>query len=52
MDSSIKQIEKKRLTDQIVEQLVMLIRKGKLKVGEKLPPECELIKQFGVGRFT
>jgi len=52
MDSSIKQIEKKRLTDQIVEQLVMLIRRGKLKVGEKLPPECELIKQFGVGRSS
>ena len=48
----VKRIERKRLTDQIVEQLVMLIRSGKLKIGEKLPPEHELMNQFGVGRSS
>ena len=37
MKSSVKRIERKRLTDQIVEQLVLLIRNGELKIGEKLP---------------
>ena len=52
MKSSVKRIERKRLTDQIVEQLVLLIRSGKLKIGEKLPPERELMNQFGVGRSS
>ncbi len=52
MKSSVKRIERKRLTDQIVEQLVLLIRRGKLKSGDKLPTERELMNQFGVGRSS
>ncbi len=52
MKSSVKRIERKRLTDQIVEQLVLLIRRGKLKSGDKLPTERELMNQVGVGRSS
>jgi GntR family transcriptional repressor for pyruvate dehydrogenase complex len=44
------QIEKRRLTDLVIDQLVSMITKGKLKAGDKLPPEPELMKRFGVGR--
>ena len=45
-------IRKTTLPEQIVEQIVALVAKGKLKQGEKLPPEKELMKQFGVGRSS
>jgi GntR family transcriptional repressor for pyruvate dehydrogenase complex len=47
-----KRIERKRLSDQIIEQITSSIAKGKLKVGDKLPPEHVLMKQFGVGRSS
>jgi len=52
MKSSVKRVKRTRLTDQIVEQLISSIKNGKLKTGEKLPPERELMKQFGVGRSS
>jgi len=52
MKSSVKPIKRRRLTDQIVNQLVTLIASGKLKKGDKLPVERELMEQFGVGRSS
>lgn len=52
MKSSVKRVKRTRLTDQIVEQLISSIKNGKLKTGEKLPPERELMKQFDVGRSS
>ena len=45
-------IERRRLTDQIIDQLLSMLADGKLKPGDKLPPEPELMKQFGVGRSS
>ncbi len=50
MKSSITRVERRCLKDQIVEQLVSMIMSGKLKQGDKLPPEHVLMEQFGVGR--
>lgn len=47
-----KQLKRKRLTDQIVDQLVSSIASGRLKKGDKLPSEHQLMEQFGVGRST
>ena len=52
MKSSVKPIKRRRLTDQIVDQLDSLIANGKLKKGDKLPVERELTEQFGVGRSS
>ncbi|WP_296124985.1 FCD domain-containing protein [uncultured Bacteroides sp.] len=45
-------IQKKSLAEEVAEQLKGQIVKGKLKKGEKLPIETELMKIFGVGRST
>jgi GntR family transcriptional repressor for pyruvate dehydrogenase complex len=39
-----------RLSDQVANYLVSEIRKGSLRIGEKLPPEALLAEQFGVSR--
>jgi len=39
-----------KVSDEIVSQLKNLISEGKLKPGDRLPPERELIKAFGVSR--
>lgn len=45
-------IERRRLTDQIIEQLITMIAEGKFAPGDKLPPEHRLMKDFGVGRSS
>lgn len=45
-------LERKRLSDQIIEELVDRIARGELKAGDKLPPEPQLMEQFGVGRSS
>ncbi|MHB8771084.1 MAG: FadR/GntR family transcriptional regulator [Syntrophales bacterium] len=45
-------IERKRVTDQIIDQLTAMIADGKFKPGDKLPPEPVLMEQFGVGRSS
>ena len=45
-----KEIKPKRLSDEIFEQIKQLIFQGKLKPGDKLPPERELAEHFNVGR--
>ncbi|MBU2536689.1 MAG: FadR family transcriptional regulator [Chloroflexi bacterium] len=52
MKSNIKPIKRKRLTDQIMDRIVSLISSGKLKKGDKLPAEHELMEQLGVGRSS
>ncbi len=48
----IQPISKKSISDEIVDQLVDLIGRKELKPGERLPPERDLCRQFGVGRTT
>jgi GntR family transcriptional repressor for pyruvate dehydrogenase complex len=45
-------VERKRLTDQIIDQMTSMISDGKFKPGDKLPSEPVLMKQFGVGRSS
>jgi GntR family transcriptional repressor for pyruvate dehydrogenase complex len=47
-----KEVKNQRLYLQIVNQIRDLIAKGNLKVGDKLPPERELTKKFGVSRAS
>ena len=52
MDEQVFQVERKRLADQVADQLIALIADGKLKPGDRLPSELELMKQFQVGRSS
>jgi len=52
MKSNATRIERKRLTDQIIDQLISMIVDKKLRPGDKLPPEPMLMEQFGVGRSS
>lgn len=45
-------IQRKRLSDQIIESLIAMIANGELKPGDKLPAEPQLMDQFGVGRSS
>jgi GntR family transcriptional repressor for pyruvate dehydrogenase complex len=45
-------LERKRLSDQISERIISMIIRGELKPGDKLPPEPQLMEQFGVGRSS
>lgn len=49
---SIKPIQKKRIYEEVAEQIKRLIRSGKLGLGEKLPSERELAARFGVSRAS
>ena len=52
MKSNLMHIERKRLKDQIIDQLIVMITDGRLKPGDKLPSETVLMEQFGVGRSS
>jgi GntR family transcriptional repressor for pyruvate dehydrogenase complex len=39
-----------RLSSQVVEQFLELVKRGELQPGERLPPERDLAERFGVGR--
>lgn len=45
-------IQRKRLTDEIIDHLVGMVRNGALTAGDRLPPEPVLMDQFGVGRSS
>jgi GntR family transcriptional repressor for pyruvate dehydrogenase complex len=45
-------VERKRVTDQIMDQLIAMISEGKFKPGDKLPSETALMELFGVGRSS
>ena len=48
----IQKINRMTLVEQVVEQIEQLIEQGKWKVGDKLPPEMELMNKFDVSRNT
>jgi GntR family transcriptional repressor for pyruvate dehydrogenase complex len=48
----LREVRKKRAHEDIVKQIRSLVEKGKLKQGEKLPPERELSESFKVSRAT
>jgi len=52
MKSKVSPVNRNRLADQVIDQLVGLINRGDYKVGDLLPPEPVLMKEFGVGRGT
>jgi GntR family transcriptional regulator, transcriptional repressor for pyruvate dehydrogenase complex len=52
MRNALKAVEKKRAYQSIVEQVLKLIEKGKLKQGDQLPSERELTEIFKVSRTT
>lgn len=43
-------IRRRKLSDDVLDRLLTLIRTGTLGPGDQLPPERELMTQFGVGR--
>jgi GntR family transcriptional repressor for pyruvate dehydrogenase complex len=45
-----KSIKRRRISDEVVNQIKTLISEGKLKPGDRLLPERELIKLFGICR--
>ena len=45
-----KSVKHTRVSDEIVHQVKTLISEGKLKPGDHLPPERDLVKEFGVSR--
>ncbi|HSB04258.1 MAG TPA: FadR/GntR family transcriptional regulator, partial [Thermodesulfobacteriota bacterium] len=47
-----KQIKIRKISEEIVDQIKTAILEGKLKPGDKLPPERELIKELGVSRVS
>jgi len=47
---TIKQIRRKKVWEEVAEELQRLIASGHWEKGEKLPSEVELAKEFGVSR--
>ena len=43
-------VKRAKVSDEVAKQIKALISEGKLKPGDRLPPERELIKQFGISR--
>ena len=52
VSESMRPIQRTSVSDEIVVQLTDLIARNVLKPGDRLPPERELCKQFGVGRSS
>lgn len=52
MKSTPQKLQRKRLSDQIIEHIISMIAAGDLQAGDKLPPEPKLMEQFGVGRSS
>ena len=49
---SIEPLEKKSLSDLVVEKIKQLVLKGELKEGDRIPSERELCEQFAVSRAS
>ncbi|MDC7218271.1 MAG: FadR/GntR family transcriptional regulator [Spirochaetales bacterium] len=52
MKNQTRKLTPRRLSDQVVDSLIAMIASGELKPGDKLPPEPQLMSQFGVGRSS
>ncbi len=50
--SRFKQVQPKKISDQVFEQLRDMIFRGQLKPGDRLPPERDLALEMGVSRPT
>ena len=50
MSVQFKQVETRRLYQQIADQIRELIERGGFDIGDRLPPERELAQQLGVSR--
>lgn len=50
--STFSKVTGRKLTDEIIEQLKNKIFSGAFKVGDRLPPEPQLMEEFSVGRST
>ena len=48
----LRPVNRRSLSDEIVEQIIELISRDVLKPGERLPGERDLCKKFGVGRTS
>ena len=49
---AIQAIERKKVSDEVFEQIKAMIASGNWKPGDKLPSEKELTELFGVSRVT
>jgi GntR family transcriptional repressor for pyruvate dehydrogenase complex len=49
---SVRPIVRTSLSEEIIAQILDLIKRNVLKPGDRLPPERELCKRFGVGRSS
>ena len=47
-----KQVEKRSVVQDVMEQIKDLIASGELKPGDKMPTETELAEMFGIGRSS
>ncbi len=52
MHRLLKEVKKEKIFEDIVRQIRRLINKGRLKVGDKLPPERDLAQAFKVSRAS
>lgn len=52
MSDMLQAIKRTRLSEEIMAQLVELVRHGRLRPGERLPSERELAEQLGVSRAS
>lgn len=50
--ASVRPIARTSLSEEIIAQIVDLIKRDVLRPGDRLPPERELCKRFGVGRSS
>ena len=48
----LNRVNDRRISELIVDQVRSLIHEGKLKPGDRLPPEREMCERFGVSRVT
>ncbi|KGR89686.1 GntR family transcriptional regulator [Ureibacillus massiliensis 4400831 = CIP 108448 = CCUG 49529] len=51
-NSSFSKVPRRKLADVVLEQLQQRIFSGSYKVGDRLPPEPQLMEELGVGRST
>ncbi len=51
-DTLLQRVKRVRVSDTVVDQIIALIEEGKLKVGDQLPGERELVNQLQVGRAS
>jgi GntR family transcriptional repressor for pyruvate dehydrogenase complex len=47
-----EQLQHKRIYEEVIEMIIQRIRRGKLEVGQRLPPERVLAEEIGVSRTS